>query len=72
LRETPAVNAPSHRDLTCGRCGAAFVCGAGGRDGHCWCFDELVRLPMPRSADEDCLCPKCLRAFASETTEAAP
>ena len=52
---------PSRR-LTCARCGTAFDCGSGGKDGGCWCMDEADRAPMPTTADEDCLCPACLRA----------
>jgi hypothetical protein len=50
------------RRLTCARCGAAFDCGTGGKDGGCWCMDETVRLPMPESGGGDCLCPACLGA----------
>ncbi len=53
----------SLRDLTCARCGAAFTCGTGGRDGRCWCAEEAYRLPMPTEGD-DCLCPSCLRTHA--------
>jgi hypothetical protein len=52
------------RDLRCARCGAAFTCGTGGRDGGCWCCDEAYRVPMPATAAQDCLCPACLRAHA--------
>ena len=47
----------SLRHLTCARCGAAFTCGTGGRDGRCWCAEEAYRLPMPTEGD-DCLCPR--------------
>ena len=53
------------RRLTCARCGAAFDCGSGGRDGGCWCNDEAYRMPVPSEADADCLCPACLRAAAA-------
>ena len=52
------------RRLACARCGAAFDCGSGGRDGGCWCMDEATLMPMPAAANEDCLCPTCLRAAA--------
>ena len=56
------------RHLTCERCGAAFDCGSGGRDGGCWCMDETFRMPMPSAAGADCLCPACLRvAVASQS-----
>ena len=51
------------RRLACARCGAAVECGRGGRDGACWCADESFRLPGP-GADQDCLCPRCLRRLA--------
>jgi uncharacterized protein len=62
------------RRLTCARCGAAFDCGSGGKEGNnnggCWCMAETFRMPMPRVADADCLCPSCLRAaVASEVIE---
>jgi hypothetical protein len=50
------------RRLACGRCGAAFECGAA--SGACWCAEEQFRLPMPQDG-EDCLCPQCLRAAAA-------
>jgi len=59
----PATSS-SVRDLRCARCGAAFTCGEGGRNGGCWCADEDYRVPMPVSAADDCLCPACLRAHA--------
>jgi hypothetical protein len=59
-----SVSSNSVRDLVCARCGAAFTCGSGGKDGRCWCADEDFRLPMPPAADQDCLCPSCLRAHA--------
>jgi uncharacterized protein len=61
---SPSSTSASVRDLRCARCGAAFTCGQGGRDGACWCCDETYRVPMPVSATEDCLCPACLREHA--------
>jgi hypothetical protein len=57
--ESHALQAPA-RDMVCARCGAAFRCGLGG---DCWCAAEPLRLPMP-GADQDCVCPACLRAAA--------
>ncbi len=54
------------RRLACERCGAAFGCGDGGRDGGCWCADEAFRLPMPGPGGGDCLCPACLRRVAAD------
>jgi rubredoxin len=55
---SPAPRLP--RELHCPQCGAAFVCGTGGRDGGCWCADLP---PLPRLDDDsDCLCPACLAA----------
>jgi hypothetical protein len=51
------------RRLSCARCGATFDCGTGGAKGNCWCADEAARVPMPAAANEDCLCPACLRAL---------
>jgi hypothetical protein len=57
----------SQRRLSCARCGNDFTCGAGGRDGRCWCADEEYRLPMPATTDQDCLCPSCLRVHAKQS-----
>jgi hypothetical protein len=58
------------RRIACVRCGAAFECGSGGRDGACWCADESYRLPVP-GADQDCLCPQCLRRLAFVSGQSA-
>ena len=58
------------RRIACARCGATFDCGNGGRDGGCWCADESYRLPMP-GADQDCLCPQCLRRLAFVSGQSA-
>ena len=51
------------RRLACARCGTEFECGS--TVGKCWCAEEDFRLPMPPAgSDDDCLCPKCLRAAA--------
>jgi hypothetical protein len=60
----------AQRQLVCARCGAAFSCGA--RTGHCWCFDESYRVPMPAADGDDCLCPKCLRATAQKAEASFP
>jgi hypothetical protein len=60
------------RRLACGRCGAAFDCGSGGKDGGCWCMDEPARAPMPAAPAEDCLCPDCFRAMAAGGRAPAP
>jgi len=55
--------ATSPRKLACARCGAAFDCSL---EGGCWCAAEPYRLPMPAAAaNEDCLCPACLRKAAA-------
>ncbi|MBI3837162.1 MAG: cysteine-rich CWC family protein [Planctomycetia bacterium] len=51
----------------CPQCGRAFSCYAG----DCWC--DLVPVPAAvlvplRRAYRDCLCPECLRHFASESS----
>jgi len=56
-----ASPAPQPRRLACARCGAEFSCNLAG---GCWCDDEAFRLPLPTSADADCLCPTCLRKAA--------
>ncbi len=50
--------------IRCSRCGASFGCNPAG---ECWCKDESIRLPMPASSAESCLCPKCLKAVAEQT-----
>jgi len=55
-------NRLSPRRIACARCGASFDCGASA--GTCWCMNEAHRLPMPIAANEDCLCPACLRTAA--------
>jgi hypothetical protein len=62
------VTASSQRNLVCARCGASFACGADDPEGRCWCADEAYRLPMPTNADQDCMCPKCLRAHAIQSS----
>lgn len=55
------------RCLRCERCGTDFSCGCD--DGICWCIREEFRLPLPGTVEggpRDCLCPACLRAYASE------
>ncbi|WP_393997340.1 cysteine-rich CWC family protein [Xanthobacter cornucopiae] len=49
------------RQLRCERCGAEFTCGSGRPDtgARCWCQD-LPKLEV-RQAENDCLCPECLR-----------
>jgi hypothetical protein len=47
--------------IRCSQCGAAFGCDP---VGECWCKEETLRLPMPGSNAESCLCPSCLRAAA--------
>ncbi len=54
------------RQLTCESCGAEFSCDPGG---SCWCFEEAVRLPLPKSGQsrfKDCLCVNCLKRLAGE------
>ncbi len=64
---SPAIPNASKRRLSCARCGSAFDCGVGGRDGGCWCADEPYRMPMPTTTTEDCLCPACLRKLAAQS-----
>ncbi|MCF8478269.1 MAG: cysteine-rich CWC family protein [Pseudolabrys sp.] len=65
------MSQPSHtlpdalapRRLTCARCGTAFDCDL---SGGCWCAAEPYRLPLSaQAAQEDCLCPACLRKAAA-------
>ena len=52
------------RRLACQRCGGAFDCTL---DGTCWCAGSAYpRLALPDAAEEDCLCPACLRAMATQ------
>jgi len=64
----PSQQLDQSRQITCARCGAAFTCDL---SGHCWCAEEAVRLPMPRTG-EDCLCPSCLRASARSLDQSNP
>jgi hypothetical protein len=51
------------RRLACARCGAPFECGLAG---ECWCATEPYQMPLTDAgADEDCLCPACLRKAAA-------
>lgn len=55
------------RKLTCESCGTEFTCDP---DGACWCFDETVRLPMPKAGQsrfKDCLCINCLTKLADDS-----
>jgi hypothetical protein len=57
------------RELCCARCGTVFGCNLGN---DCWCAAEPVRLPVrPVDANEDCLCPACLRKAAEAATAPA-
>jgi len=63
------LTASPQRKLNCPRCGATFTCGV--NEGRCWCADESYRVPMPATADQDCLCPACLRAHAQQLSAEA-
>lgn len=55
------------RQLSCESCGTEFTCDP---QGDCWCFDEAIRMPLPKagqSAFKDCLCVKCLTKLARES-----
>jgi hypothetical protein len=57
------IDAALTRHLVCARCGKQFECGP---PGDCWCAAEPYRLPMTEAgAEEDCLCPACLRQAAA-------
>ena len=43
----------------CSVCGTAFTCGPEPGQNHCWC-DALPHVSLVTTADQDCLCPKCL------------
>ena len=60
--KTPMPQSP--RTLACARCGTAFECA---QAGGCWCAAEPYRLPLTAAgANEDCLCPACLRKAAAQ------
>ena len=46
----------------CGRCGAAFSCGALDPDRPCWC--TTYPAVAPSGPEARCLCPACLAAAA--------
>ena len=74
LREPPMSASPNPlplRVLTCARCGGVFECGTGGANGGCWCMDHDMRLPMPTTPSDDCLCPSCLRAAPAGSADSA-
>lgn len=51
------------RKLTCARCRTDFGCT---RDAQCWCAAVPYQLRMTdRAAQDDCLCPDCLRQAAA-------
>ncbi|WP_284422661.1 MULTISPECIES: cysteine-rich CWC family protein [unclassified Bradyrhizobium] len=55
------------RQLTCEACGREFSCDP---DGSCWCFDETLRLPLPKAGEsrfKDCLCVNCLTKLARDS-----
>ncbi|CCD83888.1 protein of unknown function [Bradyrhizobium sp. ORS 285] len=55
------------RQLICESCGTEFSCDPGGA---CWCFDESVRLPLPKDGQsrfKDCLCSNCLTKLARDS-----
>ncbi|WP_082824072.1 HutD family protein [Crenobacter luteus] len=56
---------PLAREKRCERCGVAFGCGSGARDGGCWCNELPQVLPLD-GAGGDCLCPSCLRAHLAD------
>ena len=67
LRRAIACILPSfRREVTCGRCGQRFVCGASGEG--CWCAEiklsEAARTQMRRNCP-DCLCRACLEQVAA-------
>ena len=43
----------------CSKCAASFTCGPEKGRETCWCA-ELPHVPLVASAEQDCLCPKCL------------
>ena len=58
----PQVTSPP-RQLSCARCGTAFECG---QAEGCWCAAEPYKMPLTAAgANEDCLCPACLRKAAA-------
>ncbi|WP_456716846.1 cysteine-rich CWC family protein [Bradyrhizobium sp. USDA 4353] len=59
------------RKLICESCGTEFSCDPGGA---CWCFDESVRLPLPKAGQsrfKDCLCINCLTKLARDAEPAS-
>lgn len=50
----------SLEEKSCSRCGRSFTCGPEKGEERCWC-DQLSRVSLAANADQDCLCPQCLR-----------
>ena len=50
----------------CSKCNTEFECGS--KIGKCWCMDLKVEVEVLNRLKEeftDCLCPKCLKEYAS-------
>jgi len=49
----------------CPKCGASFYCSTSSK---CWCYEYDVPTEQMEKIEEefqDCLCPKCLKAYAT-------
>ncbi|MEM7543337.1 MAG: cysteine-rich CWC family protein [Pseudomonadota bacterium] len=49
----------------CARCGAPFECGRD--EPTCWCVELPPLRPALLDPNQDCWCPRCLRAISAET-----
>jgi hypothetical protein len=67
VKSENAENLPKQK--VCEKCGAKFDCYSLG--GPCWCEEiklKLESLANLRAQFNDCLCPACLKATASQAT----
>src|SRR5712691_12829079 len=48
------------KQKSCSNCGLSFGCGPSAGKESCWC-EDLPRVSLVGAAEQDCLCPECLR-----------
>jgi len=48
------------KQKSCSNCGVSFTCGPTAGKDNCWC-EGLPHVSLVAGADQDCLCPDCLR-----------
>jgi hypothetical protein len=53
------------KQKSCSNCGVSFGCGPSAGKESCWCAD-LPHVSLVGAAEQDCLCPECLRQAISD------